>query len=154
MIIITITIVIITIVILLALITILLLLLPLLQLKVIIIIMIIITIIITNNDKNDCMYNCQSCCDSVVDIHDGIISNVQLAVISEWISPVSNAVYLELNIMTQAKNLILYTREGITIKTCMEENFDLQSYSYGIQYTIFLRYSIERLKVTNRNFKS
>lgn len=87
--------------------------------------MIIITIIITNNDKNDCMYNCQSCCDSVVDIHDGIISNVRLAVISEWISPVSNAVYLELNIMTQAKNLILYTREGITVKTCMKENFDL-----------------------------
>ena len=114
----------------------------------------IITLIITNNDKNDCMYNCQSCCDSVVDIHDGIISNVQLAVISEWISPVSNAVYLELNIVTQAKNLILYTREGITVKTCMKENFDLQSYSYRIQYTIYLRYSIERLKVTNRNFKS
>ena len=71
------------------------------------------------------MYNCQSCCDSVVDIHDGIISNVQLAVTSEWISPVSNAVYLELNIMTEAKNLILYTREGITVKTCMKENFDL-----------------------------
>ena len=51
------------------------------------------------------MYNCQSFCDIVVDIHDGIISNVQLAVISEWISPVSNAVYLELNIVTQAKNL-------------------------------------------------
>ena len=100
------------------------------------------------------MYNCQSCCDSVVDIHDGIISNVQLAVISEWISPVSNAVYLELNIMTQAKNLILYTREGITVKTCMKENFDLQSYSYRIQQTIYLRCSIERLKVTNRNFKS
>ena len=134
MIIITITIVIITIVILLALITLLLLLLlPLLLLKVIIIIIIIITIIITNNDKNDCMYNCQSCCDSVVDIHDGIISNVQLTVISEWISPVSNAVYLELNIVTQAKNLILYTREGITVKTCMKENFDLQSYSYRIQ---------------------
>ena len=134
MIIITITIVIITIVILLALITLLLLLLlPLLLLKVVILIMIIITIIITNNDKNDCMYNCQSCCDSVVDIHDGIISNVQLAVISEWISPVSNAVYLELNIMTEAKNLILYTREGITVKTCMKENFDLQSYSYRIQ---------------------
>ena len=133
MIIITITIVIITIVILYVLITILLLLLlllPLLLLKVIIIIIIIITIIITNNDKNDCMYNCQSFCDSVVDIHDGIISNVRLAVISEWISPVSNAVYLELNIMTQAKNLILYTREGITIKTCMKENFDLQSYSH------------------------
>ena len=134
MIIITITIVIITIVILLALITLLLLLLlPLLLLKVIIIIIIIITIIITNNDKNDCMYNCQSCCDSVVDIHDGIISNVQLAVISEWISPVSNAVCLELNIVTQGKNLILYTREGITVKTCMKENFDLQSYSYRIQ---------------------
>ena len=87
--------------------------------------MIIITIIITNNDKNDCMYNCQSFCDSVVNIHDGIISNVQIAVISEWISPVSNAVYLELNIMTEAKNLILYTREGITVKTCMKENFDL-----------------------------
>ena len=71
------------------------------------------------------MYNCQSFCDSVVNIHDGIISNVRLAVISEWISPVSNAVYLELNIMTQAKNLILYTREGITVKTCMKENFDL-----------------------------
>ena len=56
--------------------------------------MIIITIIITNNDKNDCMYNCQSCCDSVVDIHDGIISNVQLTVISKWTSPVSNAVYM------------------------------------------------------------
>ena len=95
--------------------------------------MIIITIIITNNDKNDCMYNCQSCCDSVVDIHDGIILNVRLTVISEWISPVSNAVYLELNIVTQAKNLILYTREGITVKTCMKENFDLQSYSYRIQ---------------------
>ena len=95
--------------------------------------MIIITIIVTNNDKNDCMYNCQSCCDSVVDIHDGIISNVQLAVISEWISPVSNAVCLELNIVTQGKNLILYTREGITVKTCMKENFDLQSYSYRIQ---------------------
>ena len=136
MIIITITIVIITIVILYVLITILLLLLlllPLLLLKVIIVIIIIITTIITNNDKNDCMYNCQSCCDSVVDIHDGIISNAQLAVISEWISPVSNAVYLELNIMTQAKNLILYTREGITVKTCMKESFDLQSYSYRIQ---------------------
>ena len=71
------------------------------------------------------MYNCQSFCDSVVNIHDGIISNVRLAVIREWISPVSNAVYLELNIMTQAKNLILYTREGITVKTCMKENFDL-----------------------------
>ena len=131
MIIITITIVIITIVILFVLITIPLL---LLLLKVIIIIIIIIiTIIITNNDKNDCMYNCQSCCDSVVDIHDGIISNVRLTVISEWISPVSNAVYLELNIVTQAKNLILYTREGITVKTCMKENFDLQSYSYRIQ---------------------
>ena len=124
MIIITITIVIITIVILYVLITIplpLLLQLPLLLLKVII----IIIIIIKNNDKNDCMYNCQSCCDSVVDIHDGIIWNVQLAVISEWISLVSNAVYLELNIMTQAKNLILYTRERITVKTCMKENFDL-----------------------------
>ena len=131
MIIITITIVIITIVILFVLITIPLL---LLLLKVIIIIIIIIiTIIITNNDKNDCMYNCQSFCDSVVDIHDGIISNVRLAVISEWISPVSNAVCLELNIVTQAKNLILYTREGITVKTCMKENFDLQSYSYRIQ---------------------
>ena len=128
MIIITITIVIITIVILFVLITIPLL---LLLLKVIIIIIIIIiTIIITNNDKNDCIYNCQSFCDSVVDIHDGIISNVWLAVTSEWISPVSNAVCLELNIVTQAKNLILYTREGITVKTCMKENFDLQSYSY------------------------
>ena len=28
------------------------------------------------------MYNCQSFCDSVVNIHDGIISNVRLAVIS------------------------------------------------------------------------
>ena len=119
MIIITITIVIITIVILLVLITI-----PLLLLLLKVVIKIII-IIITNNAKNDCMYNCQSFCDSVVDIHDGIISNVRLAVISEWISPVSNAVYLELNIVTQAKNLILYTREGITVKTCMKENFDL-----------------------------
>ena len=125
MIIITIKIVIITIVILLALITIPLLLLLLLLKIIIIIIIIIITIIITNDDKNDCMYNCQSFCDSVVNIHDDIISNVQLAVISEWISPVSNAVYLELNIVTQAKNLILYTREGITVKTCMKENFDL-----------------------------
>ena len=109
--------------------------------------MIIITIIITNNDKNDCMYNCQSCCDSVVDIHDGIISNVRLAVISEWISPVSNAVYLELNIVTQAKNLILYTREGITVKNLHERK---------LRSTIlFISNTIDNLPpVLHRKFKS
>ena len=60
----------------------------------------------------------------------------------KWTSPVSSAVYLELNIVTNyinclgAKNLILYTKEGISIKISTKLTisiYNLIDIEYNIQ---------------------